>query len=156
MFSWCNAQDLVSKYLPGCGAVTAQRVLNTTWNQSAFSSLGTLAEDGEKQKGAFRHISTGRRRTIFPEHVRRDRVEMVLAPDRVGQRLHKTSDRNLKCFTAFVLCSLSRRFTQIRMVSKREAERFSADYWKLIHIFLQSFKHQAGSQKSKYDPRSSF
>lgn len=37
----------------------------------------------------------------FPEHVRCDRVEIVLAPDRDGQRLHKTSDRNLKCFTAF-------------------------------------------------------
>lgn len=53
MFSWCNAQDLVSKYLPGCGAVTMQRVLNTTWNQSTFSSLGTLVEDGEKQKERF-------------------------------------------------------------------------------------------------------
>lgn len=44
------------------------------------------------------------------------------------------------------------------MVSMQEAERFSTDYCKLIHdaFFLQTLKHQAGSQKSKYDTRSSF
>lgn len=53
MFYWCNAQDLVSKYLPGCGAVTMQRALNMTWNQSTFPSLGTLVVGGEKQKKRF-------------------------------------------------------------------------------------------------------
>lgn len=126
--------------------VTTQRVLKTTWNQSALSSLGMLAEDGEKQKERFATSQQDTGGRFFPEHVRRDRVEMVLAPGCVGQRLHKTSDRNFKCFTAFFLCGLSRRFTQITTVSKREAERFIADYCKLIHnaFFLPSFKHQAG------------
>lgn len=92
-----------------------------------------LAEDGEKQKERFATSQQDTGGQFFPEHVRRDHVEMVLAPGRVGQRLHKTSDRNLKCFTAFFLRSLSRRFTQIRTVSKREAEKFIADYCKLIH-----------------------
>lgn len=30
-----------------------QRVLNTTWNQSTFSSLATLVEDEEKEKERF-------------------------------------------------------------------------------------------------------
>lgn len=37
MSSWHDAEDLVSKYLPGSGAVTMQHAPNRTWNQGAFS-----------------------------------------------------------------------------------------------------------------------
>lgn len=75
-----------------------------------------------KTKGAFRHISTGHRRTVFFLNAFDVIVsKMVLAPGCVGQRLHKTSDRNLKCFTAFFYAAChgdsrrSERFPSVRL-----------------------------------------
>lgn len=130
IISWCNAQDLVSKYLLGCVTVTMQHVLNTTWNQSAFSSLGT-EKDGEKQKFPVLP-QTAHTRMDFPEHVWCDRVKIfiVLPPHHAGQKLDKplSGPWNRLSF----LCSLSCRFMEIRMISKQEAERFSADCGEII------------------------
>lgn len=67
--------------------------------RALFPSLGMLVEDGEKQKERFATSKQVTGERIF--HVRCDRVEIVLAPERVGERLGRTSDGNLKCFTAF-------------------------------------------------------
>lgn len=86
--SWCNVQDTVSKYLPGYGGVTMQHVLNTTWNWSAFCSLGTKTDGGKPKSCSFILPQTAHMRMNFPEQVWCDRVKIVLAPHHVGQRLH--------------------------------------------------------------------